>query len=153
MATFKQALEDYSECPEDVYLVLQKVLEIEEVQSLAGIKFRCLFFTKPKFKNGEKVWAETRVLSTRDVFIVGAKVLIQINKQVWDLYPEQREALLFHELCHLWLSEDGKLKTVGHDIEEFYAVIRRFGDWKGQVEEIKHALAVQLSLDLLNDDY
>lgn len=66
MATFKQALEDYSECPEDVYLVLQKVLEIEEVQSLAGIKFRCLFFTKPKFKNGEKVWAETRVLSTRN---------------------------------------------------------------------------------------
>lgn len=64
-------------------------------------------------------------------------------------------ALLDHELCHCTVEEDddGNVmhSIVGHDIEEFNAIIERHGDWLGEVKKLTkaQALHVQLSLDLV----
>ena len=65
--------------------------------------------------------------------------VISIYKLFWDNADEtQRVALLDHELCHCITDVDadsGEIvcEIVGHDIEEFNAVIERHGDWKGEV--------------------
>jgi hypothetical protein len=64
-------------------------------------------------------------------------------------------ALLDHELCRCTVEEDDDGNVmhwiVGHDIEEFNAIIERHGDWLGEVKKLTkaQALHVQLSLDLV----
>lgn len=65
--------------------------------------------------------------------------------------PEQKEALVFHELMHCEHATDreGELKfqddgrpvwaIKGHDIEEFREVVRRYGDWSGEISGFVHA--------------
>lgn len=60
-------------------------------------------------------------------------------------------ALLDHELCHCAVEEDEEkdepaLSIVGHDIEEFRAVVERHGDWLGQVGPIEEAKQLRLKL-------
>lgn len=59
--------------------------------------------------------------------------------------PLQREALVYHELCHAEHAKtrDGDLRFTeeglpvwairGHDIEEFQAVVRRYGAWSPDI--------------------
>lgn len=59
-------------------------------------------------------------------------VAMQFRQWFWDHFDErQREAVVYHELCHLELDRDkgGNLKVVlrEHDLEEFAGVMRRFG--------------------------
>jgi hypothetical protein len=65
---------------------------------------------------------------------------------------KQREALVFHELCHTVHEKDkeGELKFTdegrpvfgiqGHDIEEFSDVVRRYGAWKPDLHDFIDAL-------------
>ena len=68
--------------------------------------------------------------------------LILLNRNWWRIAtPIQREALLFHELYHCAqaVGADGELRFTDagmpvwairpHDIEEFGAVVRRYGAW------------------------
>lgn len=64
----------------------------------------------------------------------------------------QREALVYHELCHCAhaVNKDGEPKftdeglpvwaVVGHDVEEFSAVARRYGAWTQDLELFMAAL-------------
>ena len=70
---------------------------------------------------------------------------IVVWKKAWDeLKVEQREALVFHELKHaaIEFDRDGfpRLTTVGHDIEEFDEVVRRYGVWLEDVESFAQAI-------------
>lgn len=75
--------------------------------------------------------------------------LIEVGVDIWDeLDSKKRRIVLDHELCHFTGQDDkGKWQLVGHDVEEFTAIIRRHGAWTVDLElfatEIK-----QLSLDL-----
>lgn len=42
----------------------------------------------------------------------------------------QLEALTYHELLHLVVSENGDVKTVGHDFEGFTSEIHHYGQWR-----------------------
>lgn len=45
-----------------------------------------------------------------------------------------RIALVDHELCHFAVDdEDGSLSIIGHDLEEFAAVVERHGLWRDDV--------------------
>ncbi|MEN6537360.1 MAG: putative metallopeptidase [Bryobacteraceae bacterium] len=70
---------------------------------------------------------------------------ICIHDEAWaDLSEHHRVALMDHELCHCEVetveTEFGfKLvcKMKGHDVEEFYEVIERHGDWMGEVKVLR----------------
>lgn len=82
------------------------------------------------------------------------RFVIEIAEDTWlDLSTKQKDALLDHELAHLWVDEDDDGNAVlslrGHDVEEFASVIRRHGLWKPDLENFGAAIedAAQLSLD------
>lgn len=84
--------------------------------------------------------------------------VIEIAADVWTAMDEkQRAALVDHELCHLDVEmpedehQDRKLRMVGHDVEEFAAVIRRHGLWRDSVANLVSAAAEQLELALDDD--
>jgi predicted metallopeptidase len=57
-------------------------------------------------------------------------------------------ALIDHELCHIKL-HDGAYTLVGHDFEEFYEIIQRYGLWDQRLQRIDRELtARQMSLGL-----
>lgn len=70
----------------------------------------------------------------------------------WDRWkgmsPQQRRALLDHELCHCRMVK-GESKLRGHDVEEFTEIIERHGLWKGDLEEMAAAIQGQLTLPRL----
>ncbi len=79
--------------------------------------------------------------------------ILTLDATFWSVATRmQREALVFHELCHCHHETDkeGELRfddtgrpvfgIVGHDIEEFNDVVRRYGAWLGDVERFAQAL-------------
>lgn len=79
--------------------------------------------------------------------------LISIWYEGWvNMTPEQRRALIDHELCHCIVEEDEetgntKLGMRGHDIEEFNEIVSRHGFWRPEVQTfVEEAQAGQNSL-------
>lgn len=135
---------DFEDCPQPVYDVLSIVLATNEHRSLNQYKFRCIFAKKITHSKGRRTLATIKRLSPKENLLSGVDVLITIDFYFWTENPEKQEALLFHELCHLMISEEGDLTTVGHDLEEFYAVIKRYGDWNHDVKPFADALQGEL---------
>lgn len=84
--------------------------------------------------------------------------LVTIHQTSWSrLTHTQKIALIDHELCHCWAEEDKDgelvLKLVGHDLEEFRAVVQRHGAWEDGIKEfLEEARAAQLRLFNENAD-
>ena len=99
----------------------------------------------PWTSQNRETWAKAKKVSQETETLIGAKAdfIITVSEDVWEqLDDKQRMALIDHELCHCLRGDDDKYgnpkwEMVGHDIEEFFAVIKRHGDWS---EDIKRAL-------------
>lgn len=62
--------------------------------------------------------------------VAGVDFLIWVAWDVWaGLTEHQREALLFHELSHIGLDEDGNPALAHHDVEMFYQELTQYGAW------------------------
>lgn len=53
----------------------------------------------------------------------------------------KRHALIDHELCHCGFNDKRQPKIIGHDLEEFGAIIMRHGLWRGDLLEQKMSQA------------
>jgi len=83
-----------------------------------------------------------RVLKTSPLlkFLTGNDLVVLINKDVWDSLPQDgKEALVFHELCHIKVVGD-KVSLAKHDVEEFVKVIERYGPWTDTLKTIEEIL-------------
>lgn len=81
--------------------------------------------------------------------------LMILDRGFWDsVTPQTREALVFHELCHIKqkLDEYGAPKfnkqtgaaiygLVAHDLEEFNAVVAKYGEWSPDIADFIAAAA------------
>ncbi|QIM20559.1 hypothetical protein G7075_04405 [Phycicoccus sp. HDW14] len=89
---------------------------------------------------------------------VGAPLFVlEFPKDLWEgMKPEQKKALVDHELSHLAVerNNDGEWvgRTRGHDVEEFLGVIKRNGLWKADVAALVKAGAGQMPLDFYDPD-
>lgn len=69
----------------------------------------------------------------RDLAHVDAAIVVR--RSAWDsLTDHQREALVHHELMHLDENDKGALVIRDHDLEEFGATVRAYGQWMPDVE-------------------
>jgi Putative phage metallopeptidase len=128
---------------------------------IAEFPVRCIFQEEADKKLNHVVLANVRKLSGLNAFLAGSVaieglqdsldldlaitfqeprelILIMVAHGRWQsLTDAQRVALIDHELCHVVCvtNEDGEThpKIIGHDVEEFHAIIHRHGDWKGEV--------------------
>jgi hypothetical protein len=111
---------------------------------LAQARFVALYRRGNWKSQGLDVWAKAEKLSEKVSALMGdggADLIIAVSEDVWNIIDENtRVALIDHELCHCAVGEDDKgnvaYSIVGHDVEEFFGIIRRHGDWKGGIERM-----------------
>jgi predicted metallopeptidase len=76
----------------------------------------------------------------RDVAAIDA--VIWVDERYWSRFDEsQREAVVLHELCHISV-DDGKVKLLKHDVEEFGMVVRLYGPWRPDLSRFSKQLAL-----------
>ena len=127
---------------------------------LLNARIEFVFCDPPAKSRGTEVWGSARKITGLAAFLASDNMLansderesffvVTIAKEIWkQLNEKQRRALVDHELCHLWVDEDGELKLIGHDLEEFGAVVSRHGLWR---EDITRFLVAQDSLALFQE--
>lgn len=76
--------------------------------------------------------------------------LVEINWEAWmHIEPHQRVALMDHELCHFGVDrtgEDVKHLILHHDVEEFGAIVKRWGFWEQGLATFGGVVREQLEL-------
>lgn len=87
-------------------------------------------------------------------WLTGYDFLISFNFNRWlELELGARCALVNHELSHFEKDhETGKFFVVGHDLEEFHAIVRRWGFWKPDLVSFAEVVKVQLELFVQKTD-
>lgn len=77
-----------------------------------------------------KVSAKTCAVAEKDVHFV-----IEYDSLIWDaMQDDMKRAVVDHELCHAGSDADG-VYIIPHGIEDFKAIIERWGFWKSDVED------------------
>jgi len=85
-------------------------------------------------------------------FFAPVDFVIEINWTAWKtLSPEQKIALVDHELSHCGFDVDKEAFTlVHHDVEEFGSIVRRWGLWKPDLAKFQLAMAAR-QIDLFGE--
>ncbi len=151
--------------------LIAKDLIYEHHPHLFGVRIDCCFRSETQKNKGKLVLGSCAKTTVREEFLGRRKrdaatgeftapehyFVISIAEPEWKkLSDPQRIALIDHELHHAGVTEtdagDRKLKILPHDIEEFSAVVRRHGLWKGDIEEFVRSaqLGPQLALDVVD---
>ena len=131
---------NYQDCGDQVYAVLQAALNTNEHRYLKAYVYKAVFCKKIKTSKGRRTLAQIKLLGDVERLISCVDFVIIIDYFSWRENPETQEALMFHELCHLIADDTGKLSTVSHDVEEFYAVIQKYGDWKKEIRQFTESV-------------
>lgn len=127
MATFREAPE--------VQRVAERLIP-ERHPHLENARIGYLFREGPWRSKGKAVLARALKVSDREAFFTGLHFVLLVNALLWvQLEPYQQEALVDHELSHMWRDE-GNWAIRGHDVEEFTGVIQRHGLWSKDVAEL-----------------
>lgn len=141
--------QEYKPAPE-VQEIAERYIE-EHHQHLQGVKIEYIFMSEAptvagkiaggvaKKITGLNAWLSTptegREPEPEPYFVLG------IAESIWKLLtPEQREALVDHELCHMgYDDEKDTIKIIPHDVEEFSGVVQRHGVWEPNLERLLQA--------------
>jgi len=92
--------------------------------------------SKDKKKDDRIVFAEChKVKPLWQAFIPYDFVIVFYEPNTMMMDDEQREVLMYHELLHIGMEDNGYLKLRPHDIEDFRVILDQYGmDWNA-VEE------------------
>jgi predicted metallopeptidase len=75
--------------------------------------------------------------------VAGVDAGIWIDDRYWKLFGEQqREAVCLHELLHLGVNDNGQIKLLDHDVEDFGMVVRLYGPWIPNLRRFAEQLAL-----------
>lgn len=74
--------------------------------------------------------------------------LVRVNWSLWKpMKPEHKVALIDHELCHFGRDDNENYVMIDHDVEEFTAIVQRWGLWRA---DLKKMAAVMAQRDLFD---
>lgn len=133
--------------------VFSSVLE-QEFAWLEGIKFKLLFNTKRRNSKGNIVLTSVELtneklkfLTADDVAPEGYDCLFTIDALAWQhASPLDRKRMIAHELNHVAMDDKGKLKIVGHDVEDFANEIQKNVDdpnWASKLTTLTQSIYEQ----------
>lgn len=106
-------------------------------------------------RDGHVMLGQARKTGELERQLHGFDIIIVLNSEWWndaEVTDRQREALLFHELCHPRpvldengdpkVDENGKIVWYNrkHDVEEFRTVIQKYGLYKADLEDMAAAM-------------
>lgn len=127
----------------------------------SDVTIRCVFRDPPVRSRGQVVLGKARKIGGLNAHLAlgldhadlpadepADFFVIEVAFEPWQLMTgAQRLALIDHELSHFDVEDpeteeaERKLLMVGHDLEEFTAVVRRHGLWREAVAELVAAAA------------
>lgn len=116
----------FTDVDDNVVEVFLAVLE-ERFPNLAQLKIKLIFDTKRRVKDGEIVLASAELASEKikffskdDVAIDGYDVVIIFDQKAWELSNSvDRKRVVSHELRHIFIDEQDKIKLTPHDVSDF----------------------------------
>ena len=96
-------------------------------------------FKKEMKTRSRRILGKAGKAGSKIEFFAGFDFVIEFNWEEWLIASNhQRVALVDHELCHFGREEDEKTGAtkwvlVEHDVEEFGAIVNRWGLWKSDL--------------------
>jgi hypothetical protein len=92
-------------------------------------------------RGGEIKLATVSKASAKVRFLTDLDFIVDVNWTAWrQLSGPQRLALVDHELCHCDRDENGRAVLIPHDVEEFGAIITRWGLWQPNLVRFAQAM-------------
>jgi predicted metallopeptidase len=123
-------------------------------QHLRSARIGCVARPKAGKRHGKTIYASIKraddVLNVLRADDVGRfAYVIVVGHDAWEkLSADQRRIVIDHELCHAAGQDPlGRWTLTGHDVEEFSAIIRRYGTWTADLQLFAKEVA-QLSIPL-----
>lgn len=139
----------YAEAPSVQFVADGLIPEFHPHLADPRVKIVYLFVDPVPMSGGKEVWGRCVKVSGRNAYLADPEngdtfFVLEIAEAVWNvLTPDQRRALVDHELSHAAADEDekGELKLTikPHDVEEFADVIRRHGLWHDEAKRLVNA--------------
>jgi hypothetical protein len=119
---------------------------------IRNAELRCVYRKKLADRDRVRLAQASRV-GGKLQFFAQFDLLIEVNWEEWVYLTDERKiALIDHELCHfsLEIDDEGKQKYVmlSHDIEEFRAIVDRWGLWKPDVQRFAMSIERGRQLDI-----
>ena len=125
----------------------------EHHENLKVLKIAYEFRDEAAISNGKVVAGKCIRVDDRNLTLHGYDVIIELAKDVWsEATNKYQTAIMDHELSHIGIrfEEDGepsrdpssnriKVFLRHHDIEEFAAVLERYGDYHADLREFLKA--------------
>jgi hypothetical protein len=113
-------------------------------------------FREKNHRRDTSVWAQARKVTGKLAHYSELDLLIEVNWLRWNtLQAGQKLALIDHELQHFAHNVDEKgddvYALVSHDIEEFTAIVRRWGGWRRELQKFATALEMGTQLELFGE--
>jgi hypothetical protein len=128
----------YQEANADLEAVFNEVIT-KDFPNLFGVPFKLLFDNKKRMSKGKLVLASMELVTEKLKFFTadgqtaeGYDYLLIVDSVAWEYATvEDKKRLISHELNHVFIDEKGKLKLVGHDVEDFAREIQKNADNPG----------------------
>lgn len=126
MSDNRHISQEYTEIGERLIAELEELADVRE----AEITIVYLASTLAKKQKGKLVFGQCEKIADKYKWGIPADFTITVfEPNIEGFTPEQVEALIFHELLHVGV-EDDRLFIRPHDIEDFSAVLKKYGvDW------------------------
>lgn len=143
---------NWIEVDQSVIHTAEKIIK-EFHPELEKAKIGFIYRSEASWSSDKMVIGHAKKVSSQDHPFMDYDFVIWLAMDVYQKYDQKRrEALIDHELCHCFMTEDGEAKLRHHDIEEFKAIVERYGLWKSDLVDIAPAFenAIQLDLGLLH---
>jgi len=127
---------------------MAEILIAEFHKEIRGVSIAYLF----KEKMGGRGWIDTGKADLANPvlkYLSGYDFIIKLNWTVWKAMDlVQRAALLDHELEHCGVSDSGKPEIQKHDVQEFNAIVGRWGPYHDALAQFLRLANPQLGLEL-----
>lgn len=129
--------------PDTYGLAREVIAQHHDHLAEAKIALAWMHEVKPD-RDGHLVWGRTRKVGPAERIFHDHDFVITLNAAVWvELSPTARRALMDHELSHCGSRTNDDDEVVyyvrKHDLEEFVAIVRRYGLWKSDIEQFVNA--------------
>ena len=112
-------------------LISEVINENSEFSHLRNLNIKGITHSKKKKSKSKIVYADTEKLNDKHHFLTGIDFIITFYPESRNLDSVHLKRLIFHELLHVGYDPEKEKKyIVPHDVEDFKALIDKFGtDW------------------------
>ena len=135
---------EWCEVDKEVLRIAEEVIA-EYHPELQDCSIGFLFRSEGPVSAGKVTLGKARKIPAEQRVYMDYDFVIWLAEDWWRrLKPEQRVALIDHELTHCRMDDEEKAWIAPHDVEEFNCIIERHGFWWPQAEPTMKAVQATL---------